>query len=68
MCREVEVMEDDLLALDTQLPHAAWGWAADEPGGWVLGGMPSPSHTLQGPSRLPWALPASQVRLGQCYR
>lgn len=25
MCCKVEVMEDDLLALDTQLPDTAWG-------------------------------------------
>ena len=30
MCREVEVVEDDLLALDAQLSDTAWGW-----GGWT---------------------------------
>lgn len=30
MRREVEVMEDDLLTLDAQLPDAAWE------GGWVI--------------------------------
>lgn len=51
MCREVEVMEDDLLALDTQLPYAAWGWAGDEPRGWVLGAWPAlatPCRALPG--------------------
>lgn len=37
MCRQVEVMENDLLVLDAQLPDTAWGGARVSQGG-VPGG------------------------------
>lgn len=59
---KVEVMEDDLLTLDAQLPDTAWGVGRqDEPSQGCWEACPAPTHALQCPPRCS----ASQVRSGQ---
>lgn len=66
---QVEVMEDDFLALDAQFPDTAWGTDKQDEQMWGAG-MPARSNPapLLCPPRLPQALPDSQVRLGRGWR
>lgn len=59
MCRQVEVMENDLLVLDAKLPDTAWGVSQGEPGRGARRSHPvSPFYALP-------TLPAGQAGGGE---
>lgn len=65
MCREVEVMEDDLLALDTQLPYAAYEAAAQPRlGDGAIVGVATQVELLVEVQALELALGSGKVRSG----